>query len=77
MVGMYFKRNKIGKQRIDLLRENEVILELGNLLKIGVEKLKISHQTIRYLRGHRGDRELRPCNLNIIINFSVCSVVNF
>jgi len=28
MVGMYFKGNKIGKQRIDMLRDNEVIAEL-------------------------------------------------
>ena len=28
MVGMYLKSNKIGKQRIYLLRENEVIVEL-------------------------------------------------
>ena len=32
---------------------------------------KISYHTIRYLRGHRGDRELRPFNFNSIINDTV------
>ncbi len=49
----------------------------GCLPKIEVEKLKISYHTIGYLRGHRGDRELRSRNLNNINNFSVGSVVNF
>jgi len=48
-----------------------------NLLNIGVEKLQISYQTLGYLRGHRGERELEPFNLNNIINFSVDSVVSF
>ncbi len=61
---------------MDILRE-AMAKRFGNHLNIGVEKLKISYHTLRYLRVHRGDRELRPCNLNIIMNFSVDSVVNF
>jgi len=99
---MNLKSNKIGKERMDMLRENEVIVGLiavdvvqafimfrcifilrslgkrfGNLLNIVVENSQISYHTLRYLRGHRGDRELRPCNFNNIINFSVDSVVSF
>ena len=98
MVGMNLKSNKIGKQRMDLLRENEVIVGLIAVdvvqafikfsyifnwnrwvkdLETYLISKKISYHPIRYLRGHRGDRELRPCNLNNIINFSVDSVVSF
>ena len=38
MVGIHFKRNKISKQRIDLLRENEVILELIEVDVVGTSK---------------------------------------
>jgi len=38
MVGINFNRNKISKQRIDLLRENEVILDLIEVDVAGTSK---------------------------------------
>jgi len=61
MVGIYFKRDEISKQRIDLLRENELIVELK-----AVEVLHVIYkaQLLTHLRA-------MDKRVGLLLNFNV------